>query len=237
MHILTYFIDKGIFSQEKQMRRFDGAPALRFVFIFLEGCMKLVKVIGVALVALLLFSCAPKLAQEDLDAANAAFTDAQNAKADVYAPDEFNAALDAKAALDAELAAQDAKTSGKSYEQANELIKAFAEAAKKAKEAAVTNMDQVKGEVAQLITDIDTEYANVQALAQAASKDARKAAKAKLNVKDINAKVAAAAEAITAAKAANDSGDYAGARDQLNAVKSNLDELKSTLEAAGFTVQ
>jgi len=98
----------------------------------------------------------------------------------------------------------------------------------------VTNMDQVKGEVAQLITDIDTEYANVQALAQAASKDARKAAKAKLNVKDINAKVAAAAEAITAAKAANDSGDYAGARDQLNAVKSNLDELKSTLEAAGI---
>ena len=113
----------------------------------------------------------------------------------------------------------------------------LSEAAKKAKEAAVTNMDQVKGEVAQLITDIDTEYANVQALAQAASKDARKAAKAKLNVKDINAKVAAAGEAIAAAKAANDSGDYAGARDQLNAVKSSLDELKSTLEAAGFTAQ
>ncbi len=199
--------------------------------------MKLVKVIGAALVALLLFSCAPKLAQSDLDAANAAFTDAQNAKADVYAPDEFKAAQDAKAALDAELAAQDAKTSGKSYKQANELIKSFADAAKKAKEAAATNMDQVKGEVAQLITDIDTEYANVQALAQAASKDAKKAAKAKLNVKDINAKVTAAGEAITAAKAANDSGDYAGAKDQLNTVKSSLDELKSTLEAAGFTAQ
>ncbi|MEN6297853.1 MAG: hypothetical protein ABFC85_03605 [Rectinema sp.] len=200
--------------------------------------MKLVKVIGGVLVALLLFSCgAPKLAQTDLDAANAAFADAQNAKADAYAPDAFKAAQDAKAALDAELAAQDAKTSGKSYKQANDLIKAFADASNKAKEAAATNMDQVKGEVAQLITDIDTQYANVQALAQAASKDAKKAAKAKLNVKDIEAKVAAAGQAITDAKAANDSQDYAGARDQLNAVKSTLDELKSTLEAAGFTAQ
>ncbi len=199
--------------------------------------MKLVKVIGGVLVALLLFSCAPKLAQTDLDAANAAFADAQNAKADVYAPDAFKAAQDAKAALDAELAAQDAKTSGKSYKQANDLIKSFVDASNKAKEAAATNMDQAKGEVAQLITDIDTQYANVQALAQAAAKDAKKAAKAKLNVKDINAKVAAAGEAITTAKAANDSQDYVGAKDQLNAVKSSLDELKSALEAAGFTAQ
>lgn len=199
--------------------------------------MKLVKVIGGVLVALLLFSCAPKLAQTDLDAANAAFTDAQNAKADAYAPDEFKAAQDAKAAVDAELAAQDAKTSGKSYKQANELIKTFADAAKKAKETAATNMDQVKGEVGQLITDTDTEYAAVQAEAQAASKDAKKAAKAKINVKDVNAKVAAAGDAITAAKSANDSQDYAGAKDQINAVKTTLDDLKSTLEAAGFTAQ
>jgi len=56
-------------------------------------------------------------------------------------------------------------------------------------------------------------------------------------VKDVNARVAAAGEAITTAKAANDSGDYAGAKDQLNTVKSTLDELTSTLEAAGFTAQ
>lgn len=199
--------------------------------------MKLVKVIGAVLVALLLFSCAPKLAQKDLDAANAAFADAQNAKADVYAPDAFKAAQDAKAALDAELAAQDAKTSGKSYKQANDLIKAFADASKKAKEAAVAGMDQAKNEVAQLITDIDTEYATVQTLAAAATKDAKKAAKAKLNVKDINAKVAAAGNSITEAKAANDSQDYAGARDKLNAVKATLDELKASLEAAGFVAQ
>ena len=199
--------------------------------------MKLVKVIGGLLVALTLFSCAPKLAQKDLDAANAAFADAQNAKADVYAPDEFKAAQDAKAALDAELAAQDAKTSGKSYKQANDLIKAFADASKKAKDAAATNMDKVKGEVAQLITDIDAQYAAVQALAQAASKDAKKAAKAKLNVKDINARVEAAGKSISDAKATNDSQDYAGSRDQLNTVKATLDELKASLEAAGFVAQ
>ncbi len=199
--------------------------------------MKLVKVIGAVLVALLLFSCAPKLAQKDLDTANAAFADAQNAKADVYAPDAFKAAQDAKAALDAELAAQDAKTSGKSYKQANDLIKAFADASTKAKEAAVTGMDQAKNDVAQLITDTDTEYVAVQALAAAATKDAKKAAKAKLNVKDVNAKVAAAGQAITTAKAANDAQDYMGAKDQLTAVKASLDELKAALEAAGFVAQ
>ena len=186
--------------------------------------MKLVKVVGVVLVALLLFSCAPKLAQKDLDAANALFAEAQEAKADVYAPDEF-------------LAAQDAKTSGKSYKQANDLIKAFADASKKAKEAAATNMEHVKNEVAQLIADVDAQYTTVQTLAQAASKDTKKAAKAKLNVKDINAKVAALDEEITNAKAANDAEDYAAARDQLNAVKAALDELQSTLEAAGFAAQ
>lgn len=199
--------------------------------------MKLVKVIGAVLVALLLFSCAPKLAQKDLDTANAAFADAQNAKADVYAPDAFKAAQDAKAALDAELAAQDAKTSGKTYKQANDLIKAFADASTKAKEAAATGMDQAKNDVAQLVTDTDTEYAAVQALAAAASKDAKKAAKAKLNVKDVNAKVAAAGGAITTAKAANDAQDYASAKDQLTAVKASLDELKAALEAAGFVAQ
>lgn len=199
--------------------------------------MKLVKVIGAVLVALLLFSCAPKLAQKDLDTANAAFADAQNAKADVYAPDAFKAAQDAKAALDAELAAQDAKTSGKSYKQANDLIKALADASTKAKEAAVTGMDQAKNDVAQLITDTDTEYAAVQALAAAATKDAKKAAKAKLNVKDVNAKVAAAGQAITTAKAANDSQDYAGAKDQLTAVKASLDELQTALQNAGFVAQ
>jgi len=199
--------------------------------------MKLVKVVGVVLVALLLFSCAPKLAQKDLDAANALFAEAQEAKADVYAPDEFLAAQDAKAALEAELAAQDAKTSGKSYKQANDLIKAFADASKKAKEAAATNMEQVKNEVAQIIADVDAQYTTVQTLAQAASKDTKKAAKAKLNVKDINAKVAALDEEITNAKAANDAEDYAAARDQLNAVKVALDELQSTLEAAGFEAQ
>lgn len=199
--------------------------------------MKLVKVIGVVLVALVLFSCAPKLAQKDLDAANAVFAEAQNAKADVYAAAEFQAAQDAKAALEAELAAQEAKTSGKDYKKANELIKAFADASKKAKDAAAAGMEAAKNEVAQMVTDVDTLYASVQALAQAASKDTKKAAKAKLNVKDINAKVEAYGQAIADAKAANDAQDYAAAKEKLTAVKADLEALKGTLEAAGFTAQ
>jgi len=199
--------------------------------------MKLVKVIGVVLVALVLFSCAPKLAQKDLDAANAAFTEAQNVKADVYAATEFQAAQDAKAALEAELAAQEAKTSGKDYKKANELIKAFADASKKAQDAAAAGMEAAKNEVAQMVTDVDTLYASVQALAQAASKDAKKAAKAKLNVKDINAKVEAYGQTIADAKAANDAQDYAASKEKLTAVKADLEALKASLEAAGFVAQ
>jgi hypothetical protein len=85
--------------------------------------------------------------------------------------------------------------------------------------------------------DVDAQYTTVQALAQAAAKDTKKAAKAKLNVKDINAKVAAMNEEIANAKAANDAEDFAAARDKLNAIKATLDELQSTLESAGFAAQ
>ncbi|MDH7484449.1 MAG: hypothetical protein QHH01_07465 [Spirochaetales bacterium] len=199
--------------------------------------MKFLKIVAVALAAMLLFSCSTKLAQSDLDAANAVFAEAQNAKADVYAADEYKAAEDAKAAVDAELAAQEAKSSGKDYKKANELIKAYADAAKKAKETAAANAEKVKAEVEQLKNDVNAVYTSVQVLVDAASKDAKKAAKAKLNVKYLASKAEAAGKAIADAQAAFDGQDYITARDSLNTVKADLDSMKSELEAAGFTAQ
>lgn len=196
--------------------------------------MKYLKVVALVLVVALAASCAAKIPQKDLDAANTAFTDAQNAKADVYAPTEFQAAQDAKTALDTELAAQEALASGKSYKQTTTLAKTLLDTATKAKDAAAANMETVKNDAATLVTEVQGAFATVKAESEAASKDARKAAKAGLNVKAIAAQVAAEEQAIATAQAANDAQDYASAKDQLTTLKDEIAQLQASLEAAGF---
>ena len=197
--------------------------------------MKYLKVVALVLVAALVVSCAAKLPQKELDAASAMMTEAQNAKADVYAPTEFQAAADAKTALDTELAVQDALKSGKNYKQTTALAKALLDTATKAKTAAVANVETVKNEAATLVTDVQTAFATVKAESAAAAKDARKAKKAGIDVKAVTAQVAAEETAIATAVAANDAQDYAAARDQLTTLKAEIAQLQASLEAAGFT--
>ena len=197
--------------------------------------MKYLKVVALVLVLALVASCAAKIPQKDIDAANAVLTEAQNAKADVYAPTEYQAAMDAKTALDTELAAQEALQSGKSYKQTTELTKALLDTATKAKDAAVANLETTKNEAATLITDVQTAFATVKGESAAASKEARKATKAGLNVKAIAAQVTAEEQAIATAQAANDAQDYAAAKTQLAALKDEIAQLQASLEAAGFT--
>ena len=197
--------------------------------------MKYLKVVALVLVAALVVSCAAKLPQKELDAANAMMAEAQNAKADVYAPAEYQAAADAKTALDTELAVQEALQSGKNYKQTKELTKTLLDTATKAKDAAVANIETVKSEAATLVTDVQTAFATVKSESEAAAKDARKAKKAGIDVKAVTAQVAAEETAIATAVAANDAQDYAAAKDQLTILKDEIAQLQASLEAAGFT--
>ena len=197
--------------------------------------MKYLKVVALVLVAALVVSCAAKLPQKELDAANAMMAEAQNAKADVYAPTEYQAAADAKTALDTELAVQEALQSGKNYKQTKELTKTLLDTATKAKDAAVANIETVKSEAATLVTDVQTAFATVKSESEAAAKDARKAKKAGIDVKAVTAQVAAEETAIATAVAANDAQDYAAARDQLTTLTDEIAQLQASLEAAGFT--
>lgn len=197
--------------------------------------MKYLKVVALVLVAALVVSCAAKLPQKELDAANAMMTEAQNAKADVYAPTEYQAAADAKTALDTELAVQEALQSGKNYKQTKELTKTLLDTATKAKDAAVANIETVKNEAATLVTDVQAAFATVKSESEAAAKDARKAKKAGIDVKAVTAQVAAEETAIATAVAANDAQDYAAAKDQLTTLKDEITQLQASLEAAGFT--
>jgi hypothetical protein len=199
--------------------------------------MKYLKAIGLIAVVALVFSCAATPPQKDIDAANKTFSDVQAAKADVYAPTEFQAAQDAKNALDAELAAQAAKTSGKSYSKTSDLVKALQTASKTALDAATANVATFKNDVATLLTDSQTALTAVQSELQAATKSPKLALKAKLNLKALTAQVAADQQAITDGSAANDSQDYATAKTKLSAAKDDLTQVQGKLEAAGYKAQ
>lgn len=196
--------------------------------------MKSLKILAALVLVALMVSCAPKLPQKDIDAANTAFTAAQTAKADVYAPDSFKAAQDSQTALQAELDAQNAKTSGKSYKAVPALAKSLLEASKKAEADALSGLEAAKAEVGTLLADVQTLVTTVESEVAVAAKAGKKA---KVNVATITAGLDAAKTELEAAKAANDSGDFAAAKATLSTVKDSLAAAQATLEGAGYTAQ
>jgi hypothetical protein len=182
--------------------------------------MRYLKVLLPLLALSLVFaSCAAKLPQAEVDAANAAFAEAKAAQADILAADSFAAANTANEALQANLNAKD-------YGKTKALAKTLADASAKAKADAVTGLEAVKAEVAQLGTDIG---AAIPALQKVYAKAAVK--KAKVDLKAIKAGLAAAPKSLADAQALT---DVVASKTQLTALKASLDSYKAALEAAGF---
>jgi hypothetical protein len=169
--------------------------------------------------ALLLASCAAKLPQADVDAANAAFAEAKTAQADVLAADSFKAANDANDALQANLNAKD-------YGKTKALAKTLLDTSKKATTDAAAGLEAAKANVAQLGTDITAEIASVNANFKKAV-----AKKAKIDTKSIKAGLAAAPKALSDAQALT---DVVASQTALTTLKTELDGYKATLESAGF---
>src|SRR5512145_1120347 len=110
--------------------------------------MKQLKVVMlVSSIVLLAVSCAAKLPQADVDAANAAFAEASSALASVYAPESFAAASAANDALVADLAT-------KSYGKTKDLAKALLDASAKAKADTDAAIEAVKADIATLSADL-----------------------------------------------------------------------------------
>jgi len=176
-------------------------------------------VLPVAVVALVLASCAAKLPQAEVTAANAAFAEAKTAQADVLAADSFKAANDANDALQANLNAKD-------YGKTKALAKTLLDASTKAKTDAAAGLEAAKANVAQLGTDIAAEIPAVEKnLAKAVAK------KAKVDTKTIKAGLAAAPKALADAQALT---DVVASQTALKALKDSLDGYKAALETAGF---
>ena len=171
----------------------------------------------VVALALVFASCAAKLPQADVDAANAAFADAKTAQADVLAADSYKAASDANDALQANLNAKD-------YGKTKPLAKALLDASTKAKADAATGLTAAKAEITQLGTDIPAAVTSLKALVK------KPAAKKAQDYKAIVAGVAAAPKALADAQALT---DVVASDTALKALKASLDGYKSALEAAG----
>ncbi len=169
--------------------------------------------------SLVFASCAAKLPQADVDAANAAFAEAKTAQAEVLAADAFTAANAANDALQANLNAKD-------YGKTKALAKALLDASGKAKAAATAGLETAKATVAQLVTDIGAE---IPAIQKNYSKAVAK--KAKVDLKSIKAGLAAAPKALADAQALT---DVVASQTALQALKGTLDGYKAALEAAGF---
>jgi hypothetical protein len=169
--------------------------------------------------ALVLSSCAAKLPKAEVDAANAAFAEAQTAQADVLAHDSFAAAVAANEALQANLNA-------KEYGKSKSLAKALLDASNKAKADAVAGLESAKANVGQLGTDIAAEAASIEKNLKAAV-----AKKAKVDVKAIKAALAAEPKALADAQALT---DVVASQKALQDLKASLDGYKAALEAAGF---
>jgi hypothetical protein len=170
--------------------------------------------------ALVLGSCAAKLPQADVDAANAAFAEAKTAKADVLAADSFKAANDANDALQANLTAKD-------YGKTKALAKTLLDSSKKATADAAAGLETFKATVAQLGTDINTEIGSLNKLySKAVAKKAKN-----VDLKAMKTGLADAPKALADAQAQS---DVVASKTQLDALKATLDGYKAALDAAGI---
>ena len=199
--------------------------------------MKYLKITAAVLVSALVLACTAPFPQKAVNTAKAAFTEAQTAKADAYAPDSFKAAQDAQTAMQAEIDAQNAKTSGKSYTKTSELAQALLTAANKAKADATANLDTFKNDVSSLLSDVPASLSIVQAEVQLAANNQKVAKKANIDIQSLTNQVTDGQQIVKDAQAANDAQDYATAKVKLSALKDSLAQAQTLLETAGFKAE
>lgn len=177
-------------------------------------------------IALTVAGCAspPKA---DIDAATAALEQATAAGAGEYAAASLQAVQDAKAALDAELTAQEGKWFA-SYDKAKELATAAKAAGEKAVADAAAAKEQAKAEATTGIADAKTLLAEAQALLDKAPKGKGTAA----DLEAMKADLVNAGTAITEAEASLGAERFLDAKAKVEAAKAAATTVKDAIEAA-----
>ncbi len=176
----------------------------------------------------LMAGCA-KPPQTDIDGAMASLAAATQAEASDYAQASLRDAQTAKAALDAELAAQEKKFAlFRSYKQSTVLAADAKAKADKALADANARKDQVK-------TEVNAMMAEVSALITETKDMLDKAPKGKGSMQDIEAykaDIAGAEQALVEANTAFTNGKFLEAQRKANAAKATTMTVKTSIEQA-----
>ena len=187
--------------------------------------------------AMILAGCA-KVPQTEVDAVKTALEAAKAADAQTYAPESFNAAMDAVTALDNELKAQEQLGAVKrKYDKSLTLASDAKAAAEKAAGDAEKAKEAMKAEVADLINIVN-------ALIPQAKERVAKAAKVKgikLDSSALAAQLETGLAAVTEAGADLNAGKLAEAKAKVTAVQEQLaageEIVKAALDAAAKPVK
>jgi len=182
-----------------------------------------------ALLAAVSVTACSKPPQEAIAAAEQAQAAALAAGAEEYAPEAWNAVTEAKAALDAELAAQGEKMSlTRSYKHAEELAAAYQTAATQASSAAAAAMEQAKNEATTLITE--SRLALDEAMAMLASAPRGKGSAADLAA--MKADLEAAGLTLGEAETSLTAGTYLDARAKATSAREVIERVKTAVAEA-----
>ncbi|RPI23181.1 MAG: DUF4398 domain-containing protein [Acidobacteria bacterium] len=184
----------------------------------------LVLIVGV----LLLAGCASKPDQE-ITASQTALEAARTAEADIYSAETYQAAADAMKSAEAEIAAQDQKSSfSRNYDKAKELLGQAKTQADSAAASAVTNKEKAK-------TDAETAQQDAQTALDAAKAALASAPKGKGTKADLDAlqgDLTAAETSFGEAKSSLDGGKFLDALNQFRAVKEKADAVAADIQQA-----
>jgi len=183
-------------------------------------------VLAAALALAGVVACA-KAPQEDITAVQAEIDNAKAAQADVWAPNEFQAADQAMSAANAEVATQDQKWF-KNYDKAKELLARAKEEAAKATAAAAANKEQARKDAETSLTDADTA---LQA-AEAALKVAPVTKDSKADLELYKSDLAALRGTLDGARASFAAEDYKKALESTASVKDKATTIATQLEEA-----
>jgi hypothetical protein len=180
---------------------------------------------AIAMVAVL--SSCGKTPQVEIDAANAAIEAAKTAEAAVYLPAEFAAVQDSLNAVTTEIAAQESKLF-KKFGPAKAKLASVVTLANQVAANAATKKDEVKGEVANLMTSIKTVIEENGKLIPKLPRGKEGAAV----IEQIKADVATVDATVVEAQGLFDKGSYMDALNKINAANEKATALNTEVKEA-----
>jgi hypothetical protein len=184
--------------------------------------------VGLVAILALLSGCA-KAPQQVVDAANTALQAAEEAQANLYVPDLYNAAKDSLNAAMEEINAQGSKFAlTRNYGRAQQLLEAATKAATDAQAAVAVKKEEVKAEAQNLMAQAQTAMEETKNLLAKAPKGKE----GKEVLEQMQAELSGAETALTEATGAMDSGDFIGARDKVKAALEKANSLNQELADA-----